>query len=89
MTVAVYVRVSTQRQAQAQTIEQQLERQKQMAVVGGLAQNVLEPRLQPRQIIGLPAVAASLGDPPGKVVGGFKADPPHIGQVIRALLQHL
>ena len=26
MTVAVYVRVSTQRQAQAQTIEQQLER---------------------------------------------------------------
>ena len=26
MTVAIYVRVSTQRQAQAQTIEQQLER---------------------------------------------------------------
>ena len=55
MTVAVYVRVSTQRQAQAQTIEQQLERLRARAALAVLEGRAREQGDEPQPWLRLAA----------------------------------
>jgi DNA invertase Pin-like site-specific DNA recombinase len=52
MRVAIYVRVSTQRQAQAQTIEQQLDRLR--AVIGDRGWGLLETHIFRDDVIAAP-----------------------------------